>query len=74
MIIKSIKLKKYRNYESLNLQFNEQTNIFHGDNGQGKTNLLEALYLTGTTKSHRGTKDRDIIQFNHDEGHIELMV
>ena len=74
MIIKSIKLQNYRNYESLNLQFNEQTNIFHGDNGQGKTNLLEALYLTGTTKSHRGTKDKDIIQFNHDEGHIEIVV
>jgi len=74
MIIKSIKLKNYRNYESLTLQLNEKTNIFHGDNGQGKTNLLEALYLTGTTKSHRGTKDKDIIQFNHDEGHIELVV
>jgi len=74
MIIKSIKLQNYRNYESLNLQFNEQTNIFHGDNGQGKTNLLEALYMTGTTKSHRGTKDKDIIQFDHDEGHIEVVV
>jgi DNA replication and repair protein RecF len=74
MIIKSIKLQNYRNYESLNLQFNKQTNIFHGDNGQGKTNLLEALYLTGTTKSHRGTKDKDIIQFDYDEGHIEIVV
>jgi len=74
MKIKSIKLQNYRNYERLNLQLNEQTNIFHGDNGQGKTNLLEALYMTGTTKSHRGTKDKDIIQFHHDEGHIEVVV
>jgi DNA replication and repair protein RecF len=74
MIIKSVKLLNYRNYDSLNLQFNKQTNIFHGDNGQGKTNLLEALYLTGTTKSHRGTKDKDIIKFDNDEGHIELVV
>lgn len=74
MIIKSIKLQNYRNYEKLDLKFNEQINIFHGDNAQGKTNLLEALYLTGTTKSHLGTKDRDIIQFNCDEGHIEVVV
>ena len=46
----------------------------YGDNAQGKTNILEALYLSGTTKSHRGTKDRDIIQFGYDESHIETIV
>jgi DNA replication and repair protein RecF len=49
-------------------------NIFYGDNAQGKTNILEALYLSGTTKSHRGTKDRDLIQFEHDEAHLETIV
>ena len=42
MIIKSMSLQNFRNYESLNLQFDENTNIFYGDNAQGKTNILEA--------------------------------
>ena len=41
---------------------------------QGKTNILEALYLAGTTKSHRGSKDREIIQFDREEAHIRMMV
>lgn len=74
MIIKSLKLKNYRNYELLNMNFDAKTNILYGDNAQGKTNILEALYLSGTTKSHRGTKDRDMIQFGHDESHLETVV
>lgn len=74
MIIKSLKLKNYRNYELLNLNFDPNTNILYGDNAQGKTNILEALYLSGTTKSHRGTKDRDMIQFGYDESHLETVV
>ena len=74
MIIKSIKLENFRNYESLELSFEKGTNILYGDNAQGKTNILEALYLSGTTKSHRGTKDRDVIQFGYDESHIETII
>lgn len=74
MIIKSLKLKNYRNYDLLDLTFDSQTNILYGNNAQGKTNVLEALYLSGTTKSHRGTKDRDLIQFEHDEAHLETIV
>ena len=74
MVIKSLKLKNYRNYDLLDLTFDPKTNILYGDNAQGKTNILEALYLSGTTKSHRGTKDRDIIQFGHDESHLETIV
>lgn len=74
MIIKSLKLKNYRNYDLLDLNFDPRTNILYGDNAQGKTNILEALYLSGTTKSHRGTKDRDLIQFGHDEAHLEIIV
>ena len=58
----------------LNLEFDDATNIFYGDNAQGKTNILEAVYLSGTTKSHRGTKDRDMIEFGKDESHIEAIV
>ena len=74
MIVKSLKLKNYRNYDLLNLEFDECTNIFYGDNAQGKTNILESVYLTGTTKSHRGTKDRDLIKFGQEEAHIETIV
>lgn len=74
MKINSLKIKNFRNYDLLNLDFDEATNIFYGDNAQGKTNILEAVYLSGTTKSHRGTKDRDMIQFGNDESHIEIIV
>lgn len=74
MIIKSLKLKNYRNYDLLDLKFDSKTNILYGDNAQGKTNVLESLYLSGTTKSHRGTKDRDLIQFGHEEAHIETII
>lgn len=74
MKIKSLKLKDFRNYDLLHLDFDDSTNIFYGNNAQGKTNILEAVYLSGTTKSHRGTKDRDMIQFGKDESHIEVCV
>ncbi len=74
MIVKSLKLKNYRNYEYLNMDFGAETNILYGDNAQGKTNILEALYLSGTTKSHRGTKEKDIIRFGEEESHIETKV
>ena len=58
----------------MSLGFDKSTNIFYGDNAQGKTNILEAVYLSGTTKSHRGTKDRDMIKFGENESHIETIV
>jgi len=72
MYINSLELKNYRNYESLSIAFDQGTTILYGDNAQGKTNILEAIYLSGTTKSHRGTKDKDIIQFGEEESHIRL--
>lgn len=74
MYIESIELKNYRNYETLSLNFDKGTNIFYGDNAQGKTNILEAVYLCGTTKSHRGSKDREMIKFDSDEAHIRMYV
>ena len=74
MYIESIQLKNYRNYESLDMKLDKGTNILYGDNAQGKTNILEAIYLGGTTKSHRGSKDREIIKFEEDESHIRMVV
>lgn len=70
MYIESLQLKNFRNYQSLDLTFDQGTNILYGDNAQGKTNILEALYMCGTTKSHRGSKDREVIHFHEDESHI----
>lgn len=72
MIITSIQLENFRNYDSLELNFDSGTNIFYGDNAQGKTNILEAVYLCGTTKSHRGSKDKEVIQFHQEESHIRM--
>ena len=74
MIIKSIELKNFRNYQDLKIIFDEKTNIFYGDNAQGKTNILEAVYLSGTTKSHKGSRDRDMILFGEQEGHLRTLV
>ena len=71
MIIESIELKNYRNYKELHMEFNQGTNILYGDNAQGKTNILEAVYVCCTSKSHKSAKDRDIIRFNQDESHIK---
>lgn len=74
MIIQSIELKNFRNYRELKLEFDENTNIFYGDNAQGKTNILEAVYLSGTTKSHKGSRDRDMLFFGEEEGHLRTFV
>ena len=71
MIIKSIELADYRNYDSLVLQFDRGTNILYGDNAQGKTNILEAIYVAATTKSHKGSKDREIVNFDKEEHILE---
>ena len=70
MIIKSIELADYRNYDTLVVSFDKGTNILYGDNAQGKTNILEAIYVAATTKSHKGSKDREIVNFDKEESHI----
>ena len=74
MIVESVELKDYRNYEFLDMKFNEHVNIIYGDNAQGKTNILESIYMCSTSKSHRGSKDREIVRFGEDESHIKLNV
>lgn len=74
MIVESLKLQNYRNYEYLNMNFDEKINIIYGDNAQGKTNILESMYVCATSKSHRGSKDREIIRFDNDESHIKVNV
>ena len=64
MIIVSLELKNFRNYEDLSLVLSPGINLFYGDNAQGKTNILEAIYICATARSHRSGKDREMIRFD----------
>ena len=74
MIVKSIELKNFRNYEQLQIDFDKATNILFGDNAQGKTNILESAYVSATTKSHKGSRDKEMIRFGEEEAHIRTVV
>ena len=65
MKIKKIELLNYRNYDNLKLEFNDNLNIIIGDNAQGKTNLLEAIYVLAVTKSFLSINDKSLIKFNN---------
>ncbi len=74
MYIQSLELSNFRNYSELNIGFDKGTNILYGNNAQGKTNILESIYLAGTAKSHRAVRDREIIKFNEEEAHIKVLL
>lgn len=63
MRINQLRLKDFRNYKSLDISFHPKVNIFMGNNAQGKTNLLEAIYITSLGKSFRTGKDWEMIRF-----------
>lgn len=66
MYINNIKLINYRNYETLELDFNENINLIIGSNGQGKTNIVESITLMSIGRSFRTNKDKEIIMFDRD--------
>lgn len=70
MIINTLELTNFRNYKEASISFDRGTNILYGQNAQGKTNILEAIYLSATTKSHKGSKDKEVVTFGLEEGHI----
>lgn len=74
MYIKKIKLHGFRNYESLNVTLTKGINIIYGENAQGKTNLLESIYVLGLTKSHRSFIDNNLINKDSDYLTIEGIV
>lgn len=73
MIVQSLSLADFRNYGLQTIEFSRGVNIFYGDNAQGKTNILEAIYLCSTNKSYRGSRDRDMIRFGCEEAHLKLI-
>ncbi|MCR4892854.1 MAG: DNA replication/repair protein RecF [Lachnospiraceae bacterium] len=72
MIIQGLELQSFRNYETLSVSFDDHINILYGDNAQGKTNILEAIFVACTTKSHKRSKDREMVRFGDEEAHIRL--
>ncbi|MGE5633455.1 MAG: DNA replication/repair protein RecF [Caulobacteraceae bacterium] len=72
MQIKKIYLKNYRNYESLDIDLNSGINIFYGQNAQGKTNIIESVYLASTGKSHRTQKDSELIRWNSQDARVKI--
>jgi len=74
MLIREIQLNGFRNYDSLSLSFTDGVNLLYGDNAQGKTNLLEAIFISATTRALRGGRDRELIRFGDEEAHIETCI
>ena len=74
MYVSSLKLQDFRNIRELSLDLSPNINVFYGENAQGKTNVLESIYLAGTTKSHRTSRDREMIRIGEEESHIRMEV
>lgn len=72
MYIKEIQLENFRNYETLTAEFDPLVNVFYGQNAQGKTNLLESIYIASMGKSFRTNKDRDMIRFGEEFFRIKV--
>ncbi len=71
MQLKQLNLRQFRNYRKMELIFDDRINVFLGENAQGKTNVLEAIYVLALAKSHRTSKDRELIQWNEEFAHIQ---
>ena len=66
MILKEIKLRQFRNYEALTLEFSPGINVFLGENAQGKTNLMEAIYSLSMARSPRTANEKEMIRWQQD--------
>jgi len=72
MYVNSLEVGNFRNYGFAKVEFHQKTNILYGDNAQGKTNLLESVFICSTTKSHKGSKDQELIKIGEKEAHIRM--
>ncbi|WP_073149290.1 DNA replication/repair protein RecF [Paramaledivibacter caminithermalis] len=72
MFINKLKLINFRNYSSLDIMLNDKLNIFIGNNAQGKTNIIESIYLTGFGKSFRTNKDKELIKTSNDMAYVKI--
>ena len=72
MNIEKISLQNFRNYKEQEISFNKDINIIYGDNAQGKTNIIEAIFLCSMGKSFRTNKDNDLISFNEQFTRVQV--
>ena len=73
MWIKKIKLNNFRNYQEQEINFEKNINIFYGENAQGKTNIIEAIFLSSMGKSFRAKKDKEMIKLSENRAMIEIL-
>jgi len=71
MYLSEIELRNFRNYENRQVEFSPGINVFIGENAQGKTNLLEAIYVLAMTRSHRTANDRELINWQAKEAMVK---
>lgn len=71
MHIEQLQLTNYRNYEKLDISFDDKVNVIIGENAQGKTNLMEAIYVMAFTKSHRTPREKELIGWDKEYAKIE---
>lgn len=71
MILKNLKIRSFRNYSKLDLELDDKINIIYGNNGQGKTNILESIYVLALTKSHRSYIDENLIKTGEENAIIK---
>ena len=74
MTIKRLVLKDFRNYDSVSVDFDKGVNIIYGNNAQGKTNLLEAIYFCSIGKSMRTNKEREVIKMGKEIAKIKVEI
>lgn len=72
MFIKEIELENFRNYENQKIIFNKNVNIIYGNNGEGKTNILEAIFMGALGKSFRTNKEKELIKIGKDYGKVNI--
>lgn len=72
MFIRKIKLENFRNYNNQEIEFDENINIIYGNNAQGKTNILEAIFLCSMGKSFRAKKDKELVKFEKNKASVEV--
>ena len=71
MYIESLKVNNYRNYDGLEIHFENKVNVILGENAQGKTNIMESIYVLAMAKSHRTSNDKDLIRWDQEYAKIE---
>ena len=73
MWIEELEINNFRNYEKQKIKLNKKINVFYGENAQGKTNIIEAIFLGSMGKSFRTNKDKELIKINEDNCNLEIL-